>query len=207
MYSLPSTLIDTLVANLPVPFLINLYGVEAGGYFALVQRVLAVPISLIATSVADSFHGSLAICARESPGKMLGLFKRTSLWLFIIGLIPFLIVVLFGKSLFKIILGYEWGLAGMLAVISAPWFLAQFVVSPLSRLVLVLRGQELKLAYDILTLAGMLIVVMLASQRHFSLVRTVWAFSWINVVAYIIYYIALVHIVSRSSSLKACPEQ
>jgi lipopolysaccharide exporter len=198
IYSLPSTFIDTLVANLPIPVVISLYGSVAGGHLSLVQKVLAVPLSLIAASVADTFHGSLADCARESPSGMLALFRRTSLWLFVIGLVPALVLALFGQPLFQFVFGHGWALAGTLAALSTPWFLTQFVVSPLSRLVFVLRGQELKLIYDIVIFLGMFAVIELASHRHMSLLQTVWAFSLVNTFANLVYYLVLVWIVCRS---------
>jgi lipopolysaccharide exporter len=200
VYSLPSSFIDTLVANLPIPLIVNLYGLEAGGYFALVQKVLAVPLGLIATSVADTFHGSLAVCARESPHRMLRLFKRTSLSLLVVGLAPTLLLAFCGQSLFQMIFGHQWATAGTLAALSAPWFLTQFIVSPLSRLVFVLRGQELKLIYDIVVMASMVAVAAFSLHRKISLFKTVWAFSLVNTLAYIVYYFVLVWIISRSTS-------
>ena len=200
VYSLPSSFIDTLVANLPIPLIVNLYGLEAGGYFALVQKVLAVPLGLIGTSVADTFHSSLALCARESPHRMLRLFKRTSLLLLVVGLAPTLLLASSGRSLFQMIFGQQWATAGTLAALSAPWFLTQFIVSPLSRLVFVLRGQELKLIYDIVALASMVAVAVFSLHRKISLFKTVWAFSLVNTLAYVVYYFVLVWIISRSTS-------
>ena len=198
IYSFPSTFIDTLVANLPIPVVVSLYGSVAGGHLSLVQKVLALPLGLIAASVADTFHGSLAACARESPAKLSALFRRTSLWLFSIGLVPALVLALFGRPLFQIIFGHKWAVAGTLAALSTPWFLTQFVVSPLSRLVFVLRGQELKLIYDIVILVGMFVVAELALHRHMGLLQTVWAFSLVNTLANLVYYLVLVWIVRRS---------
>jgi lipopolysaccharide exporter len=199
VYSLPSSFIDTLVANLPIPLIVNLYGLEAGGYFGLVQRVLAVPLGLISASVADTFHSSLAICARESPHRMLRLFKRTSLLLLLIGSVPTLLLALLGQPLFQMIFGHQWARAGTLAALSAPWFLTQFIVSPLSRLVFVLRGQELKLIYDIVVLAGMVGVAAYSLHRKISLFKTVWGFSLVNTLAYVVYYCVLVWIISRAT--------
>ena len=200
VYSLPSTFIDTLVANLPVPLLVKLYGVEAGGYFALVQRVLAVPLGLVAASVADTFHSNLAHCSRETPTEMARLFRRTSLWLFLIGLLPTALLATLGSSIFRIAFGNQWTPAGGLAALSTPWFLTQFVVSPLSRLVFVLSGQEMKLVYDIVILAGMLAVVMMSVRASWTLAQTVWAFSVINAVAYVLYYLILVRIINRATA-------
>jgi len=204
MYSLPSTFVDTLVANLPIPLLVNLYGLEAGGYYALVQKVLAVPLGLIATSVADTFHSSMAICARDNPRDMIALFKRTSLWLFGIGLVPALIIAVFGRPFFGMIFGNQWAIAGTLAAISAPWFITQFIVSPLSRLVFVLSGQEAKLIYDIVILASMFAAVAISFHSHWSLFKTVWAFSLVNTAAYLIYYLVLLRILVKSTPQSEC---
>lgn len=204
VYSLPSTFIDTLVANLPVPFVVNLYGLEAGGHYALVQKVLAAPLGLIAASVADTFHNSLAVCARDNPRDMLRLFKRTSLWLFGIGLVPAVTIAVFGRSLFRAIFGNEWVTAGTLAAISTPWFIAQFVVSPLSRLVFVLRGQEAKLIYDAVILASMFAVVAISFHSHWSLFKTAWAFSLVNTIGYLVYYLVLLRILIKSIQRLEC---
>jgi O-antigen/teichoic acid export membrane protein len=129
---------------------------------------------------------------------MLRLFKRTSLWLFVIGLGPSIILAVFGESLFRVIFGHQWAIAGVLAALSTPWFLTQFVVSPLSRLVFVLNGQELKLIYDVIILIGMFAVTMVSFRVGWTLNKTVWAFSLINTVAYLVYYLILIGIIVKA---------
>lgn len=199
IYSLPSSLIDTIVANLPLPLVVALYGSESGGQLAVVQRVLAIPLALLASSVADTFHSELAVCARNNPEEMLRVFKRTSLNLFLMAFLPTCALLLWGRPLFEIVFGPGWGAAGTLAAICAPWFLTQFIVSPLSRLVFVLRGQELKLIYDIVLLLSIGALIPIARHESFTLTQTVGALSLVNTVAYVIYYGVLVWIVSRSS--------
>jgi lipopolysaccharide exporter len=198
VYSLPSSLIDTLAANLPLPLLVQLYGSALGGQFALMQKVLAVPWALIATSVADTFHSRIAVCAREKPGEMLGLFVRTSAGLFLLGLGPALILFLTGDRLFALVFGEPWTTAGTLAGITAPLFLVQIIVSPLSRLVFVLRGQKSKLIYDLALMAGILLIFGVAWRQKLSLVHTVWAITLVNILCYFIYYIVLLRIVIKA---------
>jgi lipopolysaccharide exporter len=200
-YSLPSSLVDTLAANIPLPLLVQLYGSALGGQFSLMQRVLSVPLALIATSVADTFHSRLAVCAREKPEQMLGLFARTSAGLFLLGLGPALILFFIGDRLFALIFGATWTTAGTLAGITAPLLLAQMVVSPLSRLVFVLRGQKSKLIYDLALMAGILLIFGIAWRQKLSLVHTVWAITLVNILCYFVYYMVLLRIV-----LKARPD-
>ena len=197
-YSLPSSLIDTLATNLPLPLLVQLYGTALGGQFALMQRVLAVPLVLIATSVADTFHSRLAVCAREKPGQIPGLFARTSAGLFLLGLGPALILFFAGDRLFAFVFGKPWATAGTLAGITAPLLLAQMIVNPLSRLVFVLRGQKSKLIYDLTLMTGILLVFGVAWGQRLSMVHTVWGITLVGIFCYIVYYLVLLRIVLRA---------
>lgn len=197
IYSLPSSLVDSAAANLCVPLVVWCYGSNAGGYFALVQRVLAIPFVLIATSVADVFQARLALYTRNSPDRISRLFRNTAVGLFSIGVLPAILLMLYGESLFHFFFGGKWMLAGRLAAILAPWFLAQFVATPLSRLVFVLEGQRLKLIYDVLALTGMIGVFVFSRWRQLSLVRSVMLLNVVGTVTYVVYYLLLLRIVSQ----------
>ena len=200
-YSLVSSLIDTLAANLTIPLLIALYGAHAGGEYGLVLKVLSVPVALIASSVADAFHSRLAICTRETPDQALSLFLRTAAGLFLLALGPAAILAFGGEKLFGLVFGGQWATAGFLAAISVPWFVSQFVVAPISRVVFVLRGQESKLIYDIVLLVSIFAAYEVARVQHFSMVETVWAFTLVNTAAYVLYFFVLLHIVRKSVRL------
>jgi hypothetical protein len=59
-YSLPSSLLNTLVGQLPL-FMIGMHhGAAAAGLFALTQRVLGAPVTLVAASVLDVFKRQAA---------------------------------------------------------------------------------------------------------------------------------------------------
>jgi len=170
------------------------YGSNAGGYFALVQRVLALPSVLVAASVADAFHARLALCARETPDRVIPLFRNTSAWLIGLGIIPAACLLLFAEPLFRTVFGGQWAMAGKLAAVVAPLFLAQFVVSPLSRLVFVLEGQRFKLIYDVLALISMIGVFVFSARRHFSLLQAVMMLSATGTLTYVVYYLVLIHV-------------
>lgn len=199
LYSLASSLIDTLAANLTIPLLIALYGAAAGGEYGLVMRVLSVPVALISSSVADAFHSRLALCVRDTPSAALSLFWRTAGALLLMGLGPAIILGVGGERLFRVVFGGQWGAAGLLAAISVPWFLSQFVVSPLSRLVFVLRGQVSKLIYDLILLASIFAAYGLARRHGWPMVKAVWAFTFVNTGAYVIYFFVLLRIVRNSA--------
>ena len=209
MYSLPSSFIDTLSMNISVPLLVVLYGSGVAGHFAIVQRVMAVPMSLLTVGVADVFHSSMAQHAREHPHLCTTLFRKTAFGLLLIGIIPAGLLFFKGESLFSFVFGSRWVLAGTLASAVAPWFLMQFVVSPLSRVVLVFQGQEFKLIYDLLTVVSIGLVFGIAKQHALSVLQTVRWLSAVNTVAYAAYLFVLVYVLSKNcrSAKAAIPEE
>ena len=199
VYSLPSSMLDMVVIMLPLPLISQLYGPTAAGYFTLVQRVMALPLSLIGNSFADAFHGHVATITRDTPHETRAFFLRTARSLVLIGLLPALILAFLGPVLFGLIFGSEWTTAGALAAAIAPWSFAQLVVGPLSRIVFVLRGQELKLIYDVAALAATLAGLYGAHAYGFSLLDAVTVLNWLQVVAYGIYFIILLRIASSAT--------
>jgi lipopolysaccharide exporter len=208
LYSVPSSLLNQLGMSLPLPLLVTLYGADVGGYYSLVWRALAVPVALFGSSVADAFHSRSALYARENPKGLLHFFHRTTLGLLAIGIIPAVAIFIFGEPIFLFVFGTKWGLSGTIASIVAPWFLTSFIVSPLSRLVYVLRGQRLKLIYDLLILGGNLMVFFFARQFGWPMLDMVIAMSGINTASKVVYYFVLLRIASTaipasSTELKA----
>jgi lipopolysaccharide exporter len=195
-YSLPSSLLNMVGTSLPLPLLVTLYGMDAGGYYSLVWRVLAVPVVLVGASMADAFHSQVALYARNQPERLLPFFHKSTISLLLIGAIPAIVIFCFGQPIFALAFGSKWRLSGAMAAIVAPWFLTSFVVSPLSRLVYVLRGQRLKLIYDIVVLGGNVVVFLVARQAHWPMLRMIAGMSIMNTASKVIYYLVLLRLAS-----------
>jgi lipopolysaccharide exporter len=198
LYSTPSSLLNELGTSLPLPLLVTLYGADVGGYYSLVWRVLAVPVVLVGASMADAFHSRAALYAREEPKRLLWFFHSTTAGLLAIGLIPALLIFFFGEQIFLFVFGVKWRLSGIIASIVAPWFLASFIVSPLSRLVYVLHGQRLKLVYDVLILGGNLMAFFLSRHFGWPMLHMVVVMSAMNTVSKVVYYFVLFRIAATA---------
>lgn len=198
LYSLPSSLIDVLSLSLAVPLLAQLYGSAPAGQMLLVQVVFALPLALVGGTVADVFHSRMAIYAREEPGRARPFFLKTATTLFLVGLGPIAFLGLMGPTLFKWVYGGNWMTAGFLAAAMAPWALAQLVVSPLSQVVFVFQGQELKLVYDVMHLIVVVGVLFLGHDAGLSVIEVVRVLSLVQVLIYSFYFLLLWRIVPRS---------
>jgi O-antigen/teichoic acid export membrane protein len=196
LFALPSALIDLISLSLPLPLLGKFFGPGVAGQYALVQRVLALPMSLIGSSVADVFHARLAESARQGTG-LRREFWRSALLLSVTGIPIGLVLVGFGPNLFAWVFGEAWRQAGIFAALAAPWFVAQLIVSPLSRATLVLGGQKVKLAYDLCALGGTLWVYHLAGRAGTSPERVLGWLVTVNLIAYALFFLILIGLVFR----------
>ena len=159
-YSLPSSLLNAVVSQLPL-FMIGMHhGVWAAGLFALTQRVLSAPISLIASSVLEVFKRQ-AVVEFQSAGNCRASYRATFRTLLLLALGPSLILFLFSPQLFSWIFGAEWRPAGELARILAPLYFLNFLASPLSYVFSVVGRQKMELRWQV-ALFAMTLTVFLA---------------------------------------------
>jgi lipopolysaccharide exporter len=196
LYSLPSSLLDTLAGTISLPLIVYLYGLSAGGNYSLVWQVLALPAVLITANVADAFHSRAALISQKNPIALPGLVKRMAVLLLFVGICPAAILYAFGPPLFRWVFGSRWVEAGVMVAWVAPWFLAQFVVNPLSRVVLVVGRQKVKFVYDIITFGGTIAVFGIAQHRHWPVLTAIAALAGLKTVAYAIFFLLILNISS-----------
>jgi len=209
LYSLPSSLLDTLAGSISLPLVVYLYGLSAGGSYSLVSRVLALPAVLITANVADAFHSRAALISQKNPVALPGLVKRMAGLLLFIGICPAAILVVFGPRLFEWVFGSKWVEAGVMAGWIAPWFLAQFVVNPLSRVVLVVGRQKVKFVYDIITFGGTIAVFVIAHHRHWPVITAIVALAAVKTMSYAVFFLLLLsisttHVQQTLSAWRSC---
>lgn len=188
LYGLPSAFLDTLAQTLPLFLISGLYGSVVAGYFALVQRAFAVPLTLLGQSVADSFHNALSQHYRAEPARIETLFLKTARILTLIALPLGGGLALLSLWVFPLVFGERWRPSGEMALWMTPWLMAQLIVSPLSRLVFILDGQRIKLIYDSTAVGAILLAYVLAQQWNLLPLDFLKWLVLFNVLAYGLYY-------------------
>lgn len=194
LYSLPSSLLDNLGSSLILPLVTQLYGSDTGGQLALTQMVFALPLSLIGGSVSDAFVNRISSYARNDPRLARPFFLKTAGGLISIGLVPTVIVSLWGPNLFQWVFGATWRESGILAASMALLVLAQMVVGSLSQVVFVFQGQELKLLWDTVNLLAVG-TIFLGHALGFSAVDAIHWWSLVATALYGCYFLILLKIV------------
>ncbi|MGG7604913.1 lipopolysaccharide biosynthesis protein [Massilia sp. BKSP1R2A-1] len=196
-YSLPSSLLNTMVGQLPL-FMIGIHhGALAAGLFALTQRVLAAPTALIATSILEVFKRQ-AVSEFESVGNCVAVYRSTFKALVLLALPPTLVLLLFSPALFAWLFGDDWRAAGDLARILAPLCFLNFVASPLSYVFFVAGKQRMELFWQVALFLATLTVFVAPLSLHGSL----FAYAVVRSMLYLI-YLYMSHMCARNGPVPA----
>ncbi|MBP1204720.1 O-antigen/teichoic acid export membrane protein [Duganella sp. 1411] len=147
-YTLPGNLLNTGVGQLPLLIIGARHGALAAGLFALTQRVLAAPISLLAASVHEVFKRESARQYQDT-GNCRPAYLHALRVLLLLGCVPSLILLLASPALFAFAFGEAWRGAGELAQILAPLYFLNFLASPLSYVFLVAGRQKIEMVWQI----------------------------------------------------------
>jgi O-antigen/teichoic acid export membrane protein len=165
---LPSSLIDSLLAFLPLPLISTLFGSTAAGEFVLVTRVGSLPLGLIVASVSDVYHARMADTFRNDPKKVEHVFKEVAAYLCLISVVIYVPVMLLSPFIFGPLFGSKWQTAGYLTAVMAPSLAIQLVSSPLTRTFNVLGYQSWKLAFDVPRVALPLVALWLGHHLGYN---------------------------------------
>ncbi len=111
MYRAPQNIIFAISQSLPVLLLASLFGVAAAGFYTLGRKILKIPASLISKSIANVIYPKLAESINQG-NSIFDILKQSTLWLFALGILPTIAIMVFGPKLFGLIFGNEWIMAG-----------------------------------------------------------------------------------------------
>jgi O-antigen/teichoic acid export membrane protein len=143
-----SLLLNNAGQNLPVLMLAGIYGPLIAGWYALSQRVLAIPGKTIGQSVSAVYIGKAAELARNKPRALKRLFVRTIMRLLLGGAVPISVIAALAQFAFPFVFGMAWKEAGVYTQILAVTFLLQFVAVPVSQTLNLIERQDLQLLWD-----------------------------------------------------------
>ncbi|MBK1988485.1 oligosaccharide flippase family protein [Sphaerospermopsis aphanizomenoides BCCUSP55] len=150
IYGIWSALFNTISFQLPVLMLSNFFPSTVVGYYALSNRLLSLPMSIIGATFSQVFFQRAT--KAKSEGHIVEVFEVSLKYLLILGIFPFLALTLVGDDIFTVFLGKNWTEAGVYSQILALWIFLVFVGSPVQTLIEVLERQEIELFFNIFLL-------------------------------------------------------
>lgn len=174
-YSVPEALLNTASVELPIILIAALAAGPEAGFLMLAMRVMGMPMALIGSSVAQVYLAEAR--TKQKDGTLADFTRSTMSTLFRTGAPILLAAGVISPIAFPIVFGNEWERAGWLVAWMTPWFILQFVASPVSMVLHVLGKQ---LVATILQASGIIIrvgAVLTASTYWPSHVSEVYALS------------------------------
>lgn len=165
-------------------------GPEAG-YLSLGMYAMQVPMSLIGNAVSQVY---MSRGPEEARAGTIGRFTTEVLsGLLKTGVGPIICIGVVAPELFRIVFGSEWSRAGVLVTWMVPWFVMQFLASPIS---LALHIQNRLVEAFALQVFGLVLrtgAVTLAASLPVASLSEFYALS--GAVFYLVYLILILHIV------------
>jgi O-antigen/teichoic acid export membrane protein len=183
----PSILLNALGLEAAVLVIVALYGTDVGGHFALAQRVIQLPVTVVGVAIAQVYFAEAAQVARERPGDLRRLFWRTTRALIATALVPSVVGGLAAPFLFGPIFGDAWVEAGRFVAILAPMYFLIFVTSPTGATLDILERQDLRLLREIVRLILIGGIVLLAINLRLTPTAAVVAVSVAGCLTYLFF--------------------
>lgn len=146
--SVPSGLINAAGAMATPVMIYNIFGASTAGQYALVERVMLMPLGMITVSLSQVAMSRLVgYNVAVSTGTML-LFKQVIVVSVLLGIVAMAAVIALGPSLFSVVFGNDWQIAGRYAQVMSPLIMVSLVMGPINMSLLVLGRQTQQLCWD-----------------------------------------------------------
>jgi len=138
------------VASLEVVIFIlsALFNPVVVGLYSFATRILRQPIVSLSEAVAQVYFGKSA--SQLASKKKVGPGLKTVIQLLgISGLLPFLVLGLYGDVIVSYVFGDNWYEAGQYIRILSPWFFVLFVLGPINSIYEVYERQDVRLYFNV----------------------------------------------------------
>lgn len=148
LYRMPQVVLNTVSQSLPILMLTAFFGPASAGFYTLTRTALGLPSTLLASSVQSVFypHFNEAVLAKN---KTFPLLVKATAALAVVGIWPFLVIILFGPLLFDFVFGQEWQIAGQYAQWMSIWLFFVLISRPVISSIPVFKMQRWFLVYEI----------------------------------------------------------
>ena len=188
LFSAPTSFLDMVALQVPVFLLTKFFGPTVVGLFALTTRVLGSPLALVSQSIAQVYYQWITEVGHRKDETSYVL--KLARYLALIASGPVLLIMLFSPSMFAIIFGEQWRIAGDYARLLALPLAVKFVVSPLAVIMPatgnIRVGSVWKTTYFVSTLATLYIA------SHFQVRTFLYVYCIHDSIFYAFYFFLIV---------------
>lgn len=193
LYRAPEVLIDAISYSLPLLLLVNFFGPASAGFYSIGIMVLTIPAKLIGKSVGNVFYPKISEAANKGEN-LTELIKKTTFYMGIIGVLPYIIVIAFGPWLFSFVFGSEWGTAGEYARWIALWTFFSYLNQPSVSALPAMSAQAFQLISTIILLIARIVALTIGFYIFNSDLIAVALFSITGGILNLVFILFTLHI-------------
>lgn len=183
IHLLPAHWIGSAAMQLPILIISSTFGATVTGFYFMAQRLITLPVSIVASSIGDVYRQKASVIYREK-GEFRSLFLKTLSLTIAIAIIPFVTLYFVVPDLFSFVFGQEWRIAGEYAqiVIIAAFF--QFIFTPVDKGALIVSATSYIFYWNLARFFLLLSLLLYASLFELSIESMVWIITLINILLY-----------------------
>ncbi len=185
VYFAPSQLINTFALQLPVLMISNLFLISTVGFFSIAYRLVALPTSLIANAIGNVYRQRISESYNQR-GHYRHIYKRTLITTILASIIPFTLLYFVAPSLFAIVFGDEWRVAGEYAQILVVSTFFSFITTPLNKGAIVVGAKRYDLAWNLGRFVCFALLWLVGFALTWSIEIVLWCFVFANICLYLI---------------------
>ncbi len=148
-YGVLSSLVNSISNNSIVIFIKYFFGDFNAGYYTLASRVLSIPGGMYSTAISQIYLQQASLL----DNRALRIYSKKIVWFgFLLGIIPAILFLFFGQSIFGFVFGVKWLAAGKMAQYIALWFFFQILIGPVGFMLDIKQKLKFELNWNFLLL-------------------------------------------------------
>jgi O-antigen/teichoic acid export membrane protein len=151
LFSSPAAILNILATSMPVFVISSFDGQQATGYFGNAYKLTYLPMSMLSLAVGQVFFERIARIRsqKENASKMAHQLVNT---LFFIGILPVIIMLVWGDQIAPLILGSQWRETGIFIQIMILFYFTMFLTSSFSSAFETYQKLKFQLGYNLIFL-------------------------------------------------------
>jgi len=190
-YSVWSILSNKLAYHINDILISLFFSLASLGFYSIIQRVLALPSSLLGTSVSQVFLQK-GTEEKKEKGNIKNIFSQTITKMFLFAIPFFGLSFVVVEDIFSFVFGKNWAIAGEYAKILIPFFFIRFIVVSVSTTEVIMEKQKTGLYFNLIFLTFCISVIVILQHKPFETFLTY--FSIIGSIIYFLYGVVLYYI-------------
>ncbi|MFS0774814.1 oligosaccharide flippase family protein [Neobacillus sp. 3P2-tot-E-2] len=164
IFNASNQLINNLTGNLPILFITMFYGSSVVGNFGLAYIIVKLPMNLIGSAIGDVYFAEASSIGRTNPRKLKNLSNKLTRNLALIGIIPVIILLIFGPQIFSVLFGESWYQAGVFARIVSFMMFFMLIITASGKIYVVYERQRVRFFLDLIRVILNILVFILSSK-------------------------------------------